>query len=211
MKKHKVPEPTASRISIYSRYLEKLDLHGVTSVSSGEIANGVGVSPAQVRKDLAYFGEFGTRGVGYNVKDLMRYTSRILGLDRQWNLIVVGAGNLGYALCTFRGFNKRGFKVAGIFDINPDKTGNLVNNIEIQPMEKMPSVILREEAKIGVIVTPANAAQEVADFMIDSGIKAILNFASQSLTVPEDIELRNIDLSLKLELLTFNLTTNKSV
>ncbi len=209
MKTLRVPEPTIGRISIYSRFLERLDHHGVNSVSSVEIADGVGVSPAQVRKDLAYFGEFGTRGVGYNVKDLIRYTSKILGLDKHWNLVIVGAGNLGIALCTYKGFNQRGFKVAGIFDNNPSKTYKLINQLPILPMEKMPDIIKNNDVKIGVITTPADAAPVVADFMVSNGIKAILNFASQSLNVPNEIEVRNVDLSLKLELLSFTLSSKK--
>lgn len=205
MKTLRVPEATVTRLSIYSRFLERLDRNGVTSVSSGEIADGVGVSPAQVRKDLAYFGEFGTRGVGYNVKDLMRYTLKILGLDRHWNLVLVGAGNLGYALCTYKGFNERGFSIVGVFDNDLTKIGKRINDLEVLPMERMPEIIEGQGARIGIIATPTRAAQEVADFMIKNGIQAILNFAPLPLNLPEYIEVRNVDLSVKLEILTFNL------
>lgn len=205
MKTLRVPEATVTRLSIYSRFLERLDRNGVTSVSSGEIADGVGVSPAQVRKDLAYFGEFGTRGVGYNVKDLMRYTLKILGLDRHWNLIMVGAGNLGYALCTYKGFNERGFSIVGVFDNDLTKIGKRINDLEVLPMEKMPDIIEDQSVRIGIIATPTRAAQEVADYMIKNGIQAILNFAPLPLNLPEYIEVRNVDLSVKLEILTFNL------
>lgn len=205
MKTLRVPEATVTRLSIYSRFLERLDRNGVTSVSSGEIADGVGVSPAQVRKDLAYFGEFGTRGVGYNVKDLMRYTLKILGLDRKWNLILVGAGNLGYALCTYKGFNQRGFSIVGVFDNDLTKIGKRINDIEVLPMEDMPGVIKEHNVRIGIIATPTRAAQEVADEMIGNGIQAILNFAPLPLNIPEHIEVRDVDLSVKMEILTFNL------
>jgi redox-sensing transcriptional repressor len=205
LKTLRVPEATVTRLSIYSRFLERLDRNGVTSVSSGEIADGVGVSPAQVRKDLAYFGEFGTRGVGYNVKDLMRYTLKILGLDRHWNLVLVGAGNLGYALCTYKGFNERGFSIVGVFDNDLTKIGKRINDLEVLPMERMPEIIEGQGARIGIIATPTRAAQEVADFMIKNGIQAILNFAPLPLNLPEYIEVRNVDLSVKLEILTFNL------
>ncbi len=201
----RVPEATVTRLSIYSRFLERLDRNGVTSVSSGEIADGVGVSPAQVRKDLAYFGEFGTRGVGYNVKDLMRYTLKILGLDRHWNLILVGAGNLGYALCTYRGFNDRGFSIVGVFDNDLTKIGKMINELEVLPMEKMQEVIREHNVMIGIIATPTGTAQEVADYMVKNGIQAILNFAPMPLNMPEYIEVRNVDLSVKMEILTFNL------
>ncbi|MCL6612527.1 MAG: redox-sensing transcriptional repressor Rex [Peptococcaceae bacterium] len=205
MKTLRVPEATVTRLSIYSRYLERLDRNGVTTVSSGEIAEGVGVSPAQVRKDLAYFGEFGTRGVGYNVKDLMRYTKKILGLDHNWPLILVGAGNLGYALCTYKGFNSRGFKIVGVFDNDLTKIGKRINELEVLPMEKMPDVIKEHGVKIGIVATPNRAAQEVATYMVKNGIQAVLNFAPLPLNLPEHIEVRNVDLSVKLEILTFNL------
>lgn len=205
MKTLRVPEATVTRLSIYSRFLERIDRNGVNSVSSGEIADGVGVSPAQVRKDLAYFGEFGTRGVGYNVKDLMRYTLKILGLDRHWNLILVGAGNLGYALCTYKGFNMRGFSIVGVFDNDLTKIGKKINELEVLPMEKMPELIKDQNVRIGIIATPTRAAQEVAEYLIKNGVQAILNFAPLPLSLPEYIEVRYVDLSVKLEILTFNL------
>lgn len=205
MKTLRVPEATVTRLSIYSRYLERLDRNGVSSVSSGEIADGVGVSPAQVRKDLAYFGEFGTRGVGYNVKDLMRYTLKILGLDRHWNLILVGAGNLGYALCTYKGFNARGFSIVGVFDNDLTKIGKRISDLEVLPMEAMMDVIKEHNVRIGIIATPTRAAQDVAEYMIKCGMQAVLNFAPMPLTLPDHIEVRNVDLSVKLEILTFNL------
>ncbi|HHU85236.1 MAG: redox-sensing transcriptional repressor Rex [Pelotomaculaceae bacterium] len=205
MKTLRVPEATIIRLSVYSRYLEQLDRKGVVTISSVEIADGVGVSPAQVRKDLAYFGEFGTRGVGYNVRDLMHYTSKILGLNEPWPLVLVGAGNLGFALSTYKGFNNRGFSVVGIFDNDLTKIGKKIVDMEVSPPEKMPEIIARHKVKIGIIAVPAKAAQEVADLMIKNGLVAILNFAPVSLNVPEHIELRNVDLSVNLEILTFNL------
>jgi redox-sensing transcriptional repressor len=201
----RVPEATVTRLSVYSRFLEKLDRKGVTTVSSGEIAEGVGVSPAQVRKDLAYFGEFGTRGVGYNVKDLMRYTLKILGLDHQWPLILVGAGNLGFVLCTYKGFNSRGFSIAAVFDNNLMKIGKMVGRLEVLPMEKMPEIIQKHKVRIGIISVPPRAAQEVADQMNKNGLEAILNFSPIALKLPDKIEVRNVDLSVGLEILTFNL------
>jgi len=201
----RVPEATVTRLSVYSRYLERLDRNGVTTVSSGEIAEGVGVSPAQVRKDLAYFGEFGTRGVGYNVKDLMRYTLKILGLDQKWPLILVGAGNLGFALCTYKGFNDRGFSIVAVFDNDLMKIGKMIGHLEVLPMEKMPEVIEKHKVRIGIIAVPPRAAQDVAEYMVKNGLEAILNFAPITLNLPDRIEVRNVDLSVKLEILTFNL------
>ncbi len=209
MKTLKIPEATIVRMSVYSRFLERLDKRGLVTVSSSEIAEGVGVSPAQVRKDLAYFGEFGTRGVGYNVKDLMRYTLKIMGLYKHWPLVLVGAGNLGFALCSYKGFNDRGFSIVGVFDNDPHKIGNKITNLEMLPINKMKETILKHNVKIGIITVPQRAAQNVADFMIKNGLRAILNFAPVVLNIPENIEVRNVDLSLKLEILTFNLITGE--
>ncbi len=206
MKALKIPEATVTRLSIYSRFLKRLDKKGVTTVSSGEIAEGVGVSPAQVRKDLAYFGEFGTRGVGYNVKDLIRYTVKILGLTEPWNLILVGAGNMGSALVTYREFKDRGFNIVAVFDNDLTKIGKNIAGVKVQPLEEMPEVIKEKNVRIGIIAVPARAAQEVADLFVKNGITGILNFAPIALNVPEGIEVRNVDLSVKLEILTFNLT-----
>lgn len=205
MKTLRVPEATVTRLSIYSRFLERLDRNGITTVSSGEIADGVGVSPAQVRKDLAYFGEFGTRGVGYNVKDLLKYTLKILGLDQEWALAIVGAGNLGFALCTYRGFNVRGFNIVGVFDKDTERVGKRIGNLVVQPLSQFPETAQKENIRIGVIAVPTSAAQEVADMMVKNGVQAILNFAPVGLNVPDEIEIRNVDLSVKLEVLTFNL------
>jgi len=191
--------------------LERLDQKGIVTISSGEIAEGVGVSPAQVRKDLAYFGEFGTRGVGYNVKDLLHYTLKILGLDRPWPLVLVGAGNLGFALCTHKGFNDRGFSIIGVFDNDLTKIGKKIVDLEVYPLEKMSEIIDAHQVRIGIIAVPPRAAQETADLMVKNGLKAILNFAPVALNLPEGIEIRNVDLTVKLEILTFNLGLRESL
>jgi redox-sensing transcriptional repressor len=207
----KIPEATVTRLSVYSRFLKRLDKKGVTTISSGEIAEGVGVSPAQVRKDLAYFGEFGTRGVGYNVKDLIRYTIKILGLTEPWNLIMVGAGNMGSALVTYGEFRDRGFNIVAVFENDLTKIGKSIADVEVMPMEKMPGIIKEYNVRIGVIAVPAKAAQEVANQFVENGMEGILNFAPISLHVPEGIEVRNVDLSVKLEILTFNLTMKRQL
>jgi redox-sensing transcriptional repressor len=207
----RVPEATITRLSVYSRFLERLDQKGIVTISSGEIAEGVGVSPAQVRKDLAYFGEFGTRGVGYNVKDLLHYTLKILGLDRPWPLVLVGAGNLGFALCTHKGFNDRGFSIIGVFDNDLTKIGKKIVDLEVYPLEKMSEIIDAHQVRIGIIAVPPRAAQETADLMVKNGLKAILNFAPVALNLPEGIEIRNVDLTVKLEILTFNLGLRESL
>lgn len=205
MKALKIPEATIVRLSIYSRYLEQVDKRGTITISSGEIADGVGVSPAQVRKDLAYFGEFGTRGVGYNVKDLLRHTLKILGLMRHWSVVVVGAGNLGSALVSYRGFRERGFNIVGVFDNDLTKIGKRIVDLEVTGTEKMEEIVKENGVKIGVITVPASAAQEAASKLVKAGVKAILNFAPTVLAVPDDVEVRDMDLSTRLEILTFHL------
>nr|MDA8226629.1 redox-sensing transcriptional repressor Rex [Desulfitobacterium hafniense] len=194
----------------YSRFLEQADERGIVTISSGEIAEGVGVSPAQVRKDLAYFGEFGTRGVGYNVKDLLRHTMKILGLSQEWPTVVVGAGNLGSALVSYKGFRDRGFKIVAIFDNDLTKIGKNILDLEVLPIDKLSEVVKENRVKIGILAVPSTVAQRVADEMIQAGVKAILNFAPKVITVPDDVEVRNIDLSVRLEILTFNLCMQNS-
>lgn len=205
MKTLKIPEATIVRLSVYSRFLTQVDRRGLITISSGEIAEGVGVSPAQVRKDLAYFGEFGTRGVGYNVKELHGHILKILGLNHQWPIIIVGAGNLGTALCMYGGFRERGFRIVGMFDNNPRKVGYRLNGVEVYHIDEIARVVQKEKVQIAIIAVPADNAQEVADRLVAADVKAILNFAPRVLSVPEDVEVRNVDLSVNLEILTFNL------
>ncbi|MEW6769833.1 MAG: redox-sensing transcriptional repressor Rex [Bacillota bacterium] len=206
MKVLNVPEATVNRLSVYSRFLDQLDKSGITTVSSGEIANGVGVSPAQVRKDLAYFGEFGTRGVGYNVKDLAHHILKILGLTQPWPVVLVGAGNLGTALCAYRGFRNRGFNIVGVFDNDLLKIGKRIQDLEVLPVERVPAVVAEHGVRIGIIAVPQSATQEVADLLVKSGVEALLTFGSAVVQVPEKVIVRNVDLSIKLEVLTFYLS-----
>lgn len=205
MKALKIPEATITRLSVYSRFLEEMDEKGIVTISSGEIAEGTGVSPAQVRKDLAYFGEFGTRGVGYNVKDLLKHTLKILGLNNRWAVVVIGAGNLGSALVSYKGFRERGFDLVGVFDNDLTKIGKRLLDLEVMGPEKIYEVVEAHKVKIGVITVPAAAAQEATNILVKAGVRAILNFAPTVLNVPEDVEVRDIDLSVKLEILTFHL------
>jgi redox-sensing transcriptional repressor len=205
LKAMKIPEATIVRLSIYSRFLQQIDKNGVITISSGEIADGVGVSSAQVRKDLAYFGEFGTRGVGYNVKDLFKHTLKILGLMRKWAVVVVGAGNLGSALISYKGFRERGFNIVGVFDNDLMKIGKRLTGLEVMGNERIAEVVKANNVKIGIITVPVSFAQESANVLIKAGVKAILNFAPRVLSVPDDLEVRDIDLSTRLEILTFHL------
>lgn len=205
MRNPKIPEATIIRLSVYSRFLTQLDNKGVTNTSSGQIAEGVGGSSAQVRKDLAYFGEFGTRGVGYNVKDLNQNIVKILGLSKRWKVVIVGAGNLGSALTQYKGFKERSFDVVGVFDNDPTRIGSTLNGVSIYPISKIKDTIKENGVEIGIIAVPADFAQEVADILIKNGIKAILNFAPVVINVPRGIELRNVDLTVNLEVLTYNI------
>jgi redox-sensing transcriptional repressor len=204
LKTLKVPEATIIRLSVYSRYLTEADRKGIITISSGEIAEGVGVSSAQVRKDLAYFGEFGTRGVGYNVKDLRQHILKILGLSVDWSVALIGLGNLGSALCSYQGFMERGFIITSIFDADPMKVGTRRCNLEVLPVDQLEVVVRQNCTQIGIVAVPAFAAQEVVDQLVRAKVRAILNFSPVVLNVPPEIELRNVDLAVNLEVLTFN-------
>ena len=206
MKELKIPEATVSRLSVYSRYLTGVEEQGIINISSGEIAEGVGGTPAQVRKDLAYFGEFGTRGVGYNVKQLNHEIMGILGLKKGWNMILIGAGNLGSALSQYRGFQARGFNIVAVFDNDMNKVGLKLNGLPIYAVNQMAEFVDKNDISIGIITVPSEYAQDIADILVETkSIKGILNFAPVVLTIPEEIEVRNVDLSVTLEVLSYNI------
>lgn len=205
MKMLKIPEATVSRLSVYSRYLSNLTKEGIGRISSGEIAAATGGTPAQVRKDLAYFGEFGTRGVGYDVEALNAEICNILGLQKEWNVILIGAGNLGSALSQYKGFSERGFRIVAVFDNDINKVGLRLNGTPILAVNKMQEYIEKNEIDIAIIAVPACFAQETADLLVENKIKGILNFAPITLNVPKDIQIRNVDLAVNLEVLTFNI------
>jgi redox-sensing transcriptional repressor len=196
---------TIRRLSIYSRCLAQLEEDGVKTVSSQELAERFHLNSAQVRKDLAYFGEFGIRGIGYYVANLRAELSKILGLDREWRLALVGFGNLGSALFRYRGFARGGFRVAAIVDDDPAKAGRVVDGLQILPVSELPRAVRQSGIQVGVIAVPADAAQLVADRLVAAGVRAILNFAPARLTVPRDVRLQNVDLSIELENLSFHL------
>jgi len=206
LKEPKIPEATVSRLSVYSRYLTEVEKQEIVNISSGEIAEGVGGTPAQVRKDLAYFGEFGTRGVGYNVKQLNQEIMGILGLKKRWNMILIGAGNLGSALSQYRGFQERGFNIVAVFDNDMNKVGLKLNGLPIYAVSQMAEFVDKNDISIGIITVPSEYAQDIADILVEtSSIKGILNFAPVVLTLPEEIEVRNVDLTVSLEVLSYNI------
>ena len=201
----KIPEMTVRRLSIYSRCLAQLDEDGVKTISSQELAERFHLNSAQVRKDLAYFGEFGIRGIGYYVANLRSELQRLLGLDREWRVALVGFGNLGSALFQYRGFARQGFRVTAIVDDDPGKSGRRVDGLEIQPLAELPRLVKQQGIHIGVIAVPAEAAQAVADRLVAAGVRSILNFAPARLKVPRDVRLQNVDFSIELENLSFHL------
>lgn len=205
LKELKIPEATVSRLSVYSRYLTEVEKQHIVSISSGEIAEGMGGTPAQVRKDLAYFGEFGTRGVGYNVKQLNQEIKNILGLSKKWKMILIGAGNLGSALSQYRGFRERGFEIIGVFDNDLNKVGLKLNGLPIYPVSELESYIAENDISIAIIAVPGEYAQDVADMLLETTVKGILNFAPVVLTAPEEMKVRNVDLSVNLEVLSYNI------
>jgi redox-sensing transcriptional repressor len=201
----KIPEMTVRRLSIYSRCLAQLDEDGVKTISSQELAERFHLNSAQVRKDLAYFGEFGIRGIGYYVANLRAELSRLLGLDREWRVVLVGFGNLGSALFHYKGFARQGFRIAAIVDDDPGKAARRVDGLEILPLAELPRLVKQQSIQIGVIAVPGEAAQVVADRLVAAGVRAILNFAPARLKVPRDVRLQNVDLSIELENLSFHL------
>ncbi|WP_425800497.1 redox-sensing transcriptional repressor Rex [Desulfitobacterium sp. Sab5] len=204
MKKLKIPEATIIRLSVYSRYFTELVRKGIITLSSNDIAKGVGVNPAQVRKDLAFFGDFGTKGVGYNLQDLQQNILKILSLDADWDVALVGLGNLGLALSSYKGFRERGFIIKNIFDNDLSKIGTLINDVEVLPVSRLIEVVKQNKVQIGIISVPSDFAQEIADMLVQGGIQAILNFAPVVINVPPEIKLRNVDLAGNMELLAYN-------
>ena len=202
----KVPENTINRISIYSRYLRYLAKRGESFITSEKLGQKMHFKPTQVRRDFAYFGHFGFRGKGYSVKRLYKELEKILGLNRRWLVVVVGAGNLGRALSAYPGFREHGFEISAIFDNSPAKIGKTWQGVEILDIKQMPKVVRERKIKIAIIAVPYFSAQQVAGILIRSGVKAILNFAPYKLVVPEGLKLKNIDLSTELQSLSCFLT-----
>ena len=201
----KIPEMTIRRLSVYTRCLLQLEEDGVKTVSSQELADRFTLNSAQVRKDLAYFGEFGVRGIGYYVSGLKAELQRILGLDREWAVALVGFGNLGSALFHYRGFGRQGFRIAAIFDDDPAKVGREVDSTPVFPSRDLGREVKARGIQIAIVAVPAEAAQAVTDQLVAAGIRAVLNFAPARLKTPRDVRLKNVDLSIELETLSFYL------
>jgi redox-sensing transcriptional repressor len=202
----RIAESTVRRLSMYLRYLEDLDTRGQQTASSDELAQLCGTTPAQVRKDLSFFGSFGKRGLGYPVHELTDQLRSILGLEHEWRVVIIGAGKIGAALANYRGFLQRGFRVVGVYDNSPEKIGQPWGDSIVRSMAELPRDVKREEALIAVLAIPAEGAQEAVDLVVDAGIRAILNFAPAQISVPPHVSLKSVNMAMELEGLSFALT-----
>ncbi len=205
----KIPEMTIRRLSVYTRCLLQLEEDGVKTVSSQELAERFNLNSAQVRKDLAYFGEFGVRGIGYYVSGLKAELQKILGLDREWSVVLVGFGNLGSALFHYKGFARQGFRIAVVVDDDPVKVGRNVDHVPVVASRDLAREIKSRGIQIAIVAVPAESAQAVTDQLVAAGIRAVLNFAPMRLRVPRDVRLKNVDLSIELETLSFYLAKSR--
>ena len=201
-----ISESTVRRLSVYLRLLRELEGEDREIVSSKELATRSGTTPAQVRKDLSLFGSFGKRGRGYTVPELAATLEGILGLERSWRVALVGAGRIGSALLGYRDLRERGFEVVAVFDVDPAKVDRVVDGVAISPMERLEQVVEERDVEMGIVATPPEAAQEVADRLVEAGVRALLNFAPVKLDVPERVVVRSMDVALEMEGLSFALS-----
>jgi redox-sensing transcriptional repressor len=202
----KVADSTVRRLSLYLRYLEEFEDQGIATISSEALASRGGTTSAQVRKDLSFFGSFGKRGLGYAVPELARRLREILGLERRYRVAMIGAGKIGSALVQYRGFRQRGFDIVAIYDSDPAKVGRQWNGLAVQNIDTLEAELARRPVDMAVLVTPAESAQAVTDRLVRAGVKAILNFAPVQLSVPDDVEVKTVNLALELETLSYALT-----
>jgi redox-sensing transcriptional repressor len=201
-----ISELTINRLSLYLRLLNELEVKGIETVSSKELAQAVGLNAALIRKDLAHFGDLGIRGLGYVVKDLQRELRSILGLDRKLKVAIIGAGNLGLALADYPGFRKEGFQIVALFDNFPSKVGRESRcGVPIYDIRELKNTAQREGITIVAIAVPEKSAQNVVDTVVEAGVRAVLNFSPGTLRVPENVKLKSVDLTVSLEGLSFYL------
>ncbi len=199
-----LPEATIARLPEYLRALHHLAETGHETVSSEELAAAAGVNSAKLRKDLSHLGSYGTRGVGYDVDRLTGQIEQVLGLTARRGVALVGIGNLGHALAGYSGFVTRGFRIAALFDSDPARIGEEINGLLVRDLARLDEVVAAEDITIAVITTPAEAAQDVADRLIDAGVTSILNFAPCVLSVPDGVDVRKVDLAIELQILSFH-------
>lgn len=205
----RIADSTVRRLSAYLRFLEDFEHRGLTTISSEELARRGGTTSAQVRKDLSFFGSFGKRGLGYSVPELAGRLREILGLGREWRIIIVGAGKIGAALAQYRGFRQRGFSILAAYDNNPEKIGRRLEGIQVRDIDQLEQDIVREHPDIVVLTVPAEEAQQVVDRIVQAGVKAILNFAPTQLHAPADVSVKTVNMAMELEGLSFALTNRE--
>ena len=198
-----IPEVVINRLPVYARALAELAAAGETVVSSQALGEALDVTPAQIRKDLSYFGRFGKQGRGYNVNGLLSKLREILGLDRQWSVCVVGVGRLGQAIVEYGGFEPQGFQIVGAFDADPNRVGTEVGRLTVRDTSELDEFLRSHRVDIGVVAVPASAAQEVVDALVKLGIRAILNYAPMNAHVPRDVTIRQIDPVIAMQSMTF--------
>ena len=199
-----IPKAAAARLSLYLRHLESLRITGAATTSSKDLAKALGVTAARVRKDLGYFGQFGSPGIGYKIENLIVEIRKILGTDRIWNVALVGLGNLGSALFRYRGFVRQGFRITAIFDKNPAVIGRQVEGLLVKHINELERTVSDADISLGIMAVPAESAQEVADCMVRAGISGIFNFAPAVLSLPANVAYVSIDLTVQLEQLSFH-------
>ncbi len=202
--RRRIPEATVARLPVYLQILVEQAAAGIGSISSEGLAELAGVNAAKVRKDLSYLGSYGTRGVGYEVDYLVYQIRRELGLDHDWPVVIVGAGNLGQALAGYGGFGERGFPVGGIVDVDASKVDTVVGGVRVRPLDELPTIVRSKGISIGVIATPPGAAQAAADLLVEAGVTSILNFAPMVLSVPTGVSVRKVDLAVELQILSYH-------
>jgi len=200
-----IAESTVRRLSAYLRFLEDFEGRGLSTISSDELASRGGTTSAQVRKDLSFFGSFGKRGLGYSVRELAGRLREILGIGREWRVVIIGAGKIGAALAQYRGFRQRGFTILAAYDINPDKVGRKLEGIPVRGIDQLDADLRRDRPDIVVLTVPGEEAQALVDRAVRAGIKAILNFAPIQLSVPADVTVRTVNMAMELEGLSFAL------
>jgi redox-sensing transcriptional repressor len=201
--RRRIPEATVARLPLYYRALLETGERQVATISSERLAELAGVNAAKVRKDLSYLGSYGTRGVGYDVEYLLHEISRELGLTRDWPVAIVGIGNLGRALANYRGFGARGFRVEVLIDADPALVGHKIGDLEVVSIDDLDRVVREHKIAIGILATPASAAQEVTDRLVAAGVTSILNFAPAVCSVPDGVSMRKVDLAIELQILSF--------
>jgi redox-sensing transcriptional repressor len=199
-----IPEATVARLPIYLRALIGLSERGTATCSSEDLATAAGVNSAKLRKDLSYLGSYGTRGVGYDVEYLRYQIAREIGVTQDWPVVIVGIGNLGHALANYSGFSSRGFRIVALLDADPQRQGENVSGLPIRAFEEVEALVAEHAVAIGVISTPAVAAQDVCDRLVGAGVTSILNFAPTVLSVPPGVDVRKVDLSIELQILAYH-------